>query len=374
MEKIGVGVIGASPLNPGWAIVSHIPAIRALREYELRAVSTTSRKSAEAASAAFGLDAFDNYEDLVRHPGVDLVVVAVKVRHHHEMVAAALAAGKMVLSEWPLGRTLSEARDLADRAAATGIRTAIGLQARFSPAIQHARHLIRDGYVGEVLATTLVGSGIAWGPETESSRTYIFDEGEGASTLTVPTLHAIDALNFMLGEFTEVGARLGRGRRWVRVKEDDRVLPVTAPDQVAIFGGLESGATASVFYRGGVSRGTNLHWEINGTEGDLILSSELGNVQVADLHLHGGRGADAQTAEFDLPGLPSSFEIPEVPGGNTLRLYVQLAQDIRNNTYFTPDFERACHQHEVIAAIERASASGRVQPVVHARGRDLPIT
>jgi predicted dehydrogenase len=374
MEKIGVGIIGASPLNPGWAITAHIPAIRALREYELRAVSTNSRQSADAASAAFGVDSFDNYEDLVRHPGVDLVVVAVKVRHHHEMVAAALAAGKMVFSEWPLGRTISEARDLADRAVAAGIRTAVGLQGRFSPAVQHARRLVRQGYVGDVLATTLVGSGIAWGPETESSRAYIFDQGEGASTLTVPTLHALDALNYMLGEFLEVGARLGKGRRSVRVKEDHRVLPVTAPDQVAIFGGLESGATASVFYRGGVSRGSNLHWEINGTEGDLVLSSEMGNVQVADLRLHGGRGVDARTAEFDLPRLPRSLEVAEVPGGNTLRLYAQFAQDLRDDTNFTPDFARAFHQHEVIAAIERASASGRVQPVVHMRTRDFPVT
>lgn len=366
MKQIGVGVIGASPLNPGWAIAAHIPAIRALPDYELRAVSTSNRQSAEAAATAFGVLAFDNYQELVTCPDVDLVVVTVKVRHHHAMVSAALAAGKMVLCEWPLGKDLGEARDLAERATISGVRTAIGLQGRFAPAIQHARKLIREGYVGQVLATTLVGSGIAWGPETERSRGYIFDVAEGASTLTVPTLHALDALNFMLGDFVDVGARLGMGRRWVHVKEDDRMLAVSAPDQIAIFGGLYSGATASIFYRGGVSRGSNLHWEINGTEGDLVVSSPIGNVQVADLRLSGARGTDISASDIELPGLQTDFDIPEVPGGNTLRLYAQFADDIRNNTHLTPDFARACYQHEVIAAIEKASVTGQVQSL--ARG------
>lgn len=368
MTKIGVGVIGASPLNPGWAIAAHIPAIRALQEYELRAVSTSNRQSSEAASAAFSVPAFDNYKELVDCPGVDLVVVTVKVRHHHEMVSAALAAGKMVLSEWPLGRNLTEARDLAAKATASGLRTAIGLQGRFSPAVQRAKELVQEGYIGQVLATTLVGSGFAWGPETERARAYLFDVTEGASTLTVPTLHALDALNFMLGDFVSVGSRLGIGRRSVHVKEDDRTLAVSAPDQIAIFGELQSGATASVFYRGGVSRGSNLHWEINGTEGDLVISSTMGNIQVADLRLSGGRGEDIGTTGIELPGLPVGPEIQEVPGGNTLRLYAQLARDIRSHTHLTPDFARACHQHEVIDAIEKASASGHVQSVVVKRG------
>lgn len=364
MKTIGVGVIGASPTNPGWAIASHIPAIQALPDYELRAVSTSNRRSAEAAAAAFGVPAFDSYQELVACPGVDLVVVTVKVRYHHEMVAAALDAGKMVFSEWPLGKNLEEAHDLAQRAAAAGVRTAIGLQGRFAPAVQRARKLIRDGYVGNVLGTALVGSGFAWGPETERAREYLFDVAEGASTLTVPTLHALDTLNFMVGDFVDVGARLGIGRRWVHVKEDDRTVPVTAPDQIAIFGSLQCGATASIFYRGGVSRGSNLHWEINGTEGDLVISSNMGNVQVADLRLSGGRKSDAQVSSIDLPDLANDFGIAEVPGGNTLRLYAQLAADIRNGTHLTPDFARARHQHEVIAAIEKASATGQVQKVV----------
>jgi predicted dehydrogenase len=55
---------------------------------------------------------------------------------------------------------------------------------------------------------------------------------------------------------------------------------VTAPDHVTISGRFANGAIASVFYRGGVSRGNNFRWEINGGERDLVLTSATGNMQV----------------------------------------------------------------------------------------------
>ncbi|MGH8644013.1 MAG: Gfo/Idh/MocA family protein [Gammaproteobacteria bacterium] len=188
MTKIGVAVIGASPLNPGWAVKAHIPAIQALPDYELRAVSTSQRESADAAAKAFGVAAFDNPQELIAYSSVDLVTVTVKAPHHHALISAALDAGKMVLSEWPLGVNLDEAVDLADRAERAGVRTAIGLQARFAPSVRHARDLVAQGYLGEVLATTLVGSGIAWGRETDRAHAYMFDTKKGATLLSVPTL------------------------------------------------------------------------------------------------------------------------------------------------------------------------------------------
>jgi predicted dehydrogenase len=53
--RIGVGVIGAKPLAPGWATNAHIPALNALPDYSLRAVSISRWQSADAASQAFGL-------------------------------------------------------------------------------------------------------------------------------------------------------------------------------------------------------------------------------------------------------------------------------------------------------------------------------
>src|SRR5437879_582594 len=51
-SRMGVGVIGASPLRPGWALTAHLPALAALPDYELRAVATSTEASARAAAEA----------------------------------------------------------------------------------------------------------------------------------------------------------------------------------------------------------------------------------------------------------------------------------------------------------------------------------
>jgi predicted dehydrogenase len=100
---------------------------------------------------------FSDHEQLVTQPDIDVVAVTVKVPCHRELVSAALAAGKAVSCEWPLGRDLEDARAMAALAAGQGVRTVVGLQARQAPAIEFIRELLSDGYVGEVLSTTMVG-------------------------------------------------------------------------------------------------------------------------------------------------------------------------------------------------------------------------
>src|SRR6185295_9993899 len=113
MSRIGVGVIGASPLRPGWAVTAHLPALLALSEYELRAVATSSEASAKAAGEAYGVPAYGDPAAMIARADIDLVVVTVKLAHHHTLVAAAIAAGKMVMCEWPLGVDFEQTADLA---------------------------------------------------------------------------------------------------------------------------------------------------------------------------------------------------------------------------------------------------------------------
>src|SRR5947208_702919 len=159
-SMLGVGIIGVNPVR-GWAMEAHIPALRALPNYESRALSAHSAESARAAGEAFGVSAvFSDHERLVTQPDVDVVAVTVKVPHHRELVSAALSAGKAVYCEWPLGRDLDEARAMAALAAEKRVHSVVGLQGRQAPAIEFVQELLSDGYVGEVLSTTMVGLSI----------------------------------------------------------------------------------------------------------------------------------------------------------------------------------------------------------------------
>src|SRR5437773_5169137 len=139
-STLGVGIIGVSPVR-GWATTAHIPALRALpNRYEIRALSAHNPESARAIGEAFGVSAvFSDHEQLVIQPDIDVVVVTVKVPHHRELVSAALAAGKVVYCEWPLGREVEAARALAGVCGGKGVGWGGGLQSRRAAAVEFGR-------------------------------------------------------------------------------------------------------------------------------------------------------------------------------------------------------------------------------------------
>src|SRR5213080_1415924 len=260
-KRIRVGIIGANP-DRGWAAQAHIPALKSLSDdFEITALSTSRRESAEAASKLFGVPvAFDNHQDLVNSTVVDVVAVTVKVPYHFELATAALSAGKAVYCEWPLGNGLKEAQTLAALAKKKGVLAVAGLQARAAPPVLYVRHLIRQGYVGEVLSTTLIGSGMGWGGAVPPYNAYLNDRKNGATLLSIAVGHTADALCYCLGEVRELSATMAVRRETFTIAGSHESIPMNAADQVAVAGLLESGAAFAIHYRGGVSRGTNLLW------------------------------------------------------------------------------------------------------------------
>src|SRR5205085_6312976 len=176
--------------------------------------------------------------------------------------------GKAVYCEWPLGNGLKEAETLADLAKEKGALAVAGLQARSAAPVAYVRDLITQGYVGEVLSTTLIGSGMGWGPTAEPYNAYLNDKKNGATMLSIAVGHTADALCYCLGEVRELSATMAIRRKTFTIAGNGQGKPMNVDDQVGITGLLEGGAAFSIHYRGGVSRGTNLLWEINGSEGD----------------------------------------------------------------------------------------------------------
>lgn len=307
------------------------------------------------------MDTFDDPRQLIAHPGVDLVVVAVKVPDHHDLVTQGLAAGKMVFSEWPLGVDLAEAEELRGRAAAAGVATVIGLQARFDPVIIHVRDLVRDGYIGDVLATNLVGSGQAWGPTTDPAHVYAYDRSNGVTPLSVSVGHALDALTYALGDLDSVTATLGVGHREIRVLGSEPIRSTT-PDQVAVTGALKRGAVVSIFYRGGLSRAGDLRWEINGTDGDMLVTSPApnGNVQATELVLAGGHGTDTQVQQLAVPDDVAGSGL-HIPARNVARLYTAFARDLAEGTAIAPSFADAVRLHAVVDRIAGGASTAGVK-------------
>src|SRR6266446_3658400 len=298
-STLGVGIIGVSPVR-GWAATAHIPALRALPNYEIRGLSAHSAESARAVGEVFEVSAvFSEHEQLVTRPDIDVVAVTVKVPHHRALVSAALAAGKAVYCEWPLGRDLDDARAMAALAAERGVRTVVGLQARQAPAIEFVQQLLRDGYVGEVLSTTMVGLSIP-GDVVGQPNAYMLDKANGANLLTIPVGHSLDTLSYVLGEFAGLSAVSDLRRPLITIEETGEQIVKTAADQIAVIGTLTSGATASIHVREGVAGGTGFLWEINGTDGTLRVTAGAPFPQIYPLTVAGARGRN-KPAELAAP-------------------------------------------------------------------------
>lgn len=352
-RKIRVGFIG---LNPGvhWAATAHIPALTALaHDFEVIGVANTSLASSQKAAQAFGLPlAFENAHALINSSEIDLVVVTVKVPHHHELVTAALMAGKHVYCEWPLGNGLKEARQLADLADTTGRVAVIGTQMRVAPEIEHLRQLIAEGYVGEVLSMTLVGSGGQWGPETDAAHAYLYEKSNGATLLSVPLGHTLAGVREVLGDVEEISARMLKRRKTVHVVDTGADIPTTAHDQILVQGTFKTGAAFSIHYRGGMSRATNLLWEINGSRGDIQVTGANGHGQMVKLSIHGANGDMTELAPLSPPA-STGMGLPEDPiARNVAQIYRLVAADIRTGTRSAPTFRSAVALHEILDRIE----------------------
>lgn len=349
-KLIRVGIIGVHPAK-GWAAMAHIPALQRLPQYRIMAVSHHELAIARAAAQQFGVPhAFDSAADLVAHPEVDLVVVAVKVPRHLELVSLAIAAGKAVFSEWPLGTSLAEAEAMRELAHSAGVATSIGLQTRAAPAFVHARALVKSGYVGKVLSATMVGSGIIWGEAMNQMYAYTLDPSIGAAMLNVPFAHSIDGLLHVLDARVETVAGLtGNARKSTRIVETNAELPMPVADQILLAGQLDTGAALSVHFRGGLSRATNFHVEINGTEGDLVISSPVGYVGVGGMRLQGARGEEV----LQELAIPASYTAHGAQGAAQLvaSAYVQLAADLASGTRAGPGFDDAVRLHQLIDRI-----------------------
>jgi predicted dehydrogenase len=132
--------------------------------------------------------------------------------------------------------------------------------------------------------------------------------------------------------------------------------------EVGVSGVLEGGAAFSIHYRGGVSRGTNLLWEINGTEGDLQLTAAGGQAQIFEMTVHGGKGAQSSLKVLPVPE-PYRWLPPQGPGPSTnvAQAYARFARDYREGTHLCPTFDDAVTRHRMLNAIETAAATGQRQ-------------
>ena len=138
---IRVGVIGAGFIGP-----AHIESLRRLGFVEIVALSCSSQETAARKAAdLFVPRAYGDYLDLIADPEVDVVDIASPNATHYPAAKAALAAGKHVVCDKPLGMNSVESAEASWTRRSQPARARRALQRAVYPLIRHARALVQRG-------------------------------------------------------------------------------------------------------------------------------------------------------------------------------------------------------------------------------------
>ena len=360
-DRLRVGLIGAGGRWGPWA---HVPALLNLPETELYAVCTAHADTAQAAADKYGVKhAYGDVKALGKDPHVEAALVAVRVPAHYTLSKDALEAGKHVYCEWPLGANTREAEELAALARKRKLHTMVGLQRRASPAYLHMRELLRDGYVGEILAVnmTLMNSGVL---TRTSDRTWQRDAKLGANPFTITFGHVFDAMCMVVGELAEVSAVVStQTRQWFET-DTKKHVDTTAPDNIMIQGRLENGAVVSANVGVHPYHGSGHRFEIYGKDGTLMMIGGGEAGQEENRRIMGGKKDDKALQNLPVPDrlkwVPE--EVRKVGRAYDVgQMWVNFAKTIRGAAPVGPDFDHAVLRHKSLDAIMKASETGHRQ-------------
>lgn len=353
-RKLRIGVIGAS-VDGSWAHNAHMPALATLPEIEVVAIATSRADSAARSAAHYGVA--KGYADLAQllAEELDLVAVSVKAPDHARLAEQVLEAGKHLLVEWPMGASLAQSDHLVALANAQGLRGFVALQARAAPSIRHAAALIADGYLGRIHAVSVQGAFPFWGDPVFSA--YSADRESGANVLTIPAGHGLDLMRLLAGEVATLNGRTSHLRAQVRAQDTGEMVPMTAPDQVAAIGTLQSGAVFSAHFDGMAPTGQSFRLALNGEHGELVLAGP-GMPEIAPLQLSGTREKGAPPAPIAIPQeLAEAPFDPAHPAYNIYFLWQQVARDLLEGGNEAPSLASGQATRALLDAIERSAES-----------------
>ncbi|MGE0227639.1 MAG: Gfo/Idh/MocA family protein [Dehalococcoidia bacterium] len=352
MTALRVGVAGL-----GFGATVHVPAFLS-EGWEVPIVWSRRLDRAREQAAALGVrEATDDYEAMLRGTDIDAVAIATPPTAHHDMVMAALAAGKHVLCEKPFARNAREATAMRAAASSAGLTAMVAHEFRFAPQRSFIKELLEVGYVGtpQVVQLELFigGRRPAQPPPLGAS------VADGGGLLGALGSHFIDGLRDWLGDVQEVSGL-------TRALRPDRLDPATgatvqtdADDTFQFVLTFESGAIASMVASTAVGPGSGGRTFISGTDGSLLATQRGPNPEPDGVVL-GARVGEREFVELPMPERHRPFEDERDHRLVAFRLLVrEFERGIRDGTSPAPSFEDGLRCQQVLDAVRESAATGR---------------
>jgi predicted dehydrogenase len=146
-DTIGVGFVGAGDIS-----ILHAAAVKRCPGAKLVGLWNRSQDRARERASDFGCKNYASPEDLVKDPAVDAVFVLTNLETHLEYTKLALAAGKHVLVEKPVGVSVAEIEAMRDLANAKKLICMPGHNYIYEQGMNRTRELVAGGDLGKIVS------------------------------------------------------------------------------------------------------------------------------------------------------------------------------------------------------------------------------
>ncbi|MBM7568467.1 Gfo/Idh/MocA family protein [Paenibacillus sacheonensis] len=190
-KKLRIGVIGAGSISG-----LHLEAYKQCSDTVIAAVCDLNEERAKAAAAKYGAEqVYTNYRELLADPSIDAVSICTWNNTHAEISIAALEAGKHVLCEKPMCKTVEEAEKVQEAVRRSGKILQVGFVRRYAGSVDVLKRFIDAGELGEIYyakASCLRRLGNPGGWFSDSSRS-------GGGPLIDLGVHIIDLCWYLMG-------------------------------------------------------------------------------------------------------------------------------------------------------------------------------
>ena len=355
MKPVGVGVIGCGNIS-----AAYLTAAKKFPVLNIVALADANPAAAEARGAEFGLPACP-VDALFTDPAVEIVLNLTVPKAHVEVGLKAIAAGKHVHSEKPLGVAVAEARTLIDAAAAKGLRVGCAPDTFLGGAHQTARRAVDEGLIGRPIGGTAFF--MCPGHERWHPNPGFYYLAGGGPMLDMGPYYLTDLVN-LLGPVASVSgvATRTRSERLVTSKPlAGARVPVEVPTHVTGTLTFASGAAVSITMSFDVSRHRH---------GPIELYGEAGSLIVPDPNYFGGK-VEFATASEDWREIPTQG--PYADGNYRIVGLADMAQAIRSGRPHRASGELAFHVLEVMEAFQKSSDGGKSAPISSRPPRPAPL-
>lgn len=354
MKKVKVAIIGCG----GIAIGKHLPSLQKLEQVELVAFCDIDVEKAQRAVVEYGTSdakVYEDYKELLKDTGIDVVHVCTPNISHAEVSVAAMKAGKHVMCEKPMAKTSEEAKQMIDVAEETGKKLTIGYQNRFRPDSQYLRKVCQRGDLGEVYfakAHAIRRRAVpTWG-------VFLDEEKQGGGPLIDIGTHALDLTLWMMDNYKPKSVMGSTFHKLGEQKDAANAWGSWDPEKFTI----EDSAFGFITMENGATIVLESSWALNSLEVDeakCSLSGTAGGADMKDgLRINGEEFGKLYTTNVELDNSGVAFYDGKAETDTDLeaRLWIESLQ---NDSVPTVKPSEALVVTQILEAIYESAKTGK---------------